>query len=369
MSRKKFEVIFSSILLLAMTSVVARANDTTYSPATKTIEMTQPFTTTYQLTITSPSTGYDGTFPVNTTVTIDPADYPTGSSITEARTLVSLDTDTLSFTALGQDQYVNITITVGASVTPGSYSYTIVSHKPTGPGYNAWGNGSATLNVTVDAPTGTDTTPPSVTITSPTDGESFTFCTEGTLITVAFDAQDAQSAITAASADVNGNPVSLTTLTGIGTGSVTGSGPYTVNSIGGFTVNAHATSSGGTGDASNSFNVNYNIMWLPPLSLGKTSKGGSTVPVKFTARDCNGSFVHNEGVTVVVFEVTGSGDVQQLSGLFGDGASSVRIDDDAGQYIINFQTAAGEHLYRVDVYFNDSNGNPFKQGSKTFTTR
>jgi hypothetical protein len=79
--------------------------------------------------------------------------------------------------------------------------------------------------------------------------------------------------------------------------------------------------------------------------------------------------VHDESVKVVVFEVTSGGDVQALSGLFGDGASSVRIDDDAGQYIINFQTAAGAHNYRVDVYFNDFNDQLFKQGSKTFSVR
>ena len=61
--------------------------------------------------------------------------------------------------------------------------------------------------------------------------------------------------------------------------------------------------------------------------------------------------------------------MQALSGLFGEGATSVRIDDEAGQYIINFQTAAGAHNYRADVYFNDFNNAPYKQGSKTFSVR
>jgi hypothetical protein len=104
--------------------------------------------------------------------------------------------------------------------------------------------------------------------------------------------------------------------------------------------------------------------WLPPLSLGKTSKGGSDVPVKFTARDCSGLFVHDESVAVVVYEVTTGGDVARLSGVFGDGASFIRIDDVAGQYIINFKTAAGVHNYRADIFFND-----FFQASKQFSVR
>jgi hypothetical protein len=368
MKRKSTLVVLSLALLLVAASR-ALANSTTYAPDPKTIEQTQPFSTSYVLTITSPSST-TVTFDVTTSVDITPTSWPVGSSAAEAAALVSLDTDSITFTAANEGHDVTISVSVSGSNTPGSYSYTIVSHRPTGPGYSTWGNGAGTLNVVVDAPVvGADGTPPSVTITKPTADQSFTFCTGGTPIDVAFNAQDGESAISAVDADVNGNAVVLSTVTGLGTGNVDASGTYSATLLGGYTLTARATSLGGTGDATQNFSVNFDIMWLPPLSLGKTSKGGSTVPVKFTARDCSGNFVHDESVKVVVFEVTSGGDVQALSGLFGDGSTSVRIDDEAGQYIINFQTAAGVHNYRVDVYFNDFNGSPYKQGSKTFSVR
>jgi hypothetical protein len=369
-AKKKSTLVLLSLaaLLLAVASGTAWANDTTYSPDPKTIEQTQPFSTSYVLTITSPSST-TVTFDVTTSVDITPTSWPLGSSSAEAAALVSLDTSSITFTAANEGHDVTVSVSVSSSNTPGSYSYTIVSHKPTRLG-GGWGNGSATLNVVVDAPVvGVDTTPPSVTITKPTADQSFTFCTSGTPIDVAFNAQDGESAISAADADVNTMPVLLSTLTGIGTGDVDASGTYTANSLGGYTLTARATSLGGTGDATQNFSVNFNLSFLPPLSLGKTAKGGSTVPVKFTARDCNGTFVHDESVKVEVVEVGGGGDPIKLSGLFGEGASSVRIDDEAGQYIINFQTAAGQHNYKVVVYFNDFNNTPFEQGSKTFSVR
>jgi hypothetical protein len=150
----------------------------------------------------------------------------------------------------------------------------------------------------------------------------------------------------------------------LGTNNVSATGIFMAGGIGAYTLMASATSEGGTGDATADFTVNYVTGWLPPLSLGKTSKGGSDVPIKFTARDCNNEFVHDESVTVVVYEVTAEGDVARLGGVFGDGASFIRIDDVAGQYIINFKTASGAHNYRVDVLFND-----FLQASKQFSVR
>jgi hypothetical protein len=201
------------------------------------------------------------------------------------------------------------------------------------------------------------------------DKSIITLCSGGTPVDIAFEATDAESLISSVSADVNGNAVTLST-SGLNANSVDATGTYTAGAIGSYTVNAHATSEGGEGHASATFSVNYNLMWLPPLSLGKSNqKGGSTVPIKFTTRDCSGAFVHDGSVKVVVYEVTGTGDVEALTGYFGEGADFVRIDDQAGQYIINFQTASGVHTYRAEVYFNDFNGDPFKQGQLTFSVR
>ena len=109
------------------------------------------------------------------------------------------------------------------------------------------------------------------------------------------------------------------------------------------------------------------MTWLPPLSLGTTNKGGSTIPIKFSAIDCTASFVEDKSVNVVVWEVKSTGDVKVLTGLYGSGASDVRID--GKQYIINFKTASGSHNYRVEVSFLGADGKLFKQASKTFSVR
>jgi hypothetical protein len=216
-----------------------------------------------------------------------------------------------------------------------------------------------------------DTTPPVVNITEPGDGSSKTFCSGGTTVSIAFEAVEDASPITALEANVNGESVALAT-SGIGTESASATGSYNVMSIGTFTLTASATSVGGTGDATADFNVNYNSSWLPPLSLGKTSKGGSTIPIKFTVRDCDGGFIHDESVKVVVYEVLHNSEPISLEGVYGEGSSAVRIDDVAGQYIINFETAPGAHNYRADVFFSGIKDNVpdwILQGSKQFSVR
>jgi len=249
---------------------------------------------------------------------------------------------------------------VGAGAVVGDYTYCIQGVPPTGLG---WGLGEHGLTISVGEPDVTDTTPPIVSIVEPVDGAAIVYCSGGTPVDIEFEAVDPESAITSVAATVNGASVALD-VTGLGTNNVTATGVFTADSIGAYTVVASATSQGGTGDATADFTVNYVIGWLPPLSLGKTSKGGSDVPIKFTARDCSNLFVHDETVTVVVYEVTSEGDVARLSGVFGEGAWSIRIDDVAGQYIINFKTAASAHNYRADVLFNG-----FLQASKQFSVR
>ena len=227
-------------------------------------------------------------------------------------------------------------------------------------------NQKSELNSVGIEPTATDTTPPSVLSISPGARQGFLFCTGGTPVSVELDSQDPDSAISAISAEVNGNAVPLSTVTGLGTGSVIASGSFTANSIGAYTLNGHATSLGGTGDAAANFSVDLNI-WLFRLSAQKTDTGESTVPIKFGVRDCKRKFVHDESVKVVVSEITDGGDIEALNGQFGEGPSTVRIDDKWGYYLINFQAAPGAHEYRLDLYFNDYNGNPFKQHSTTFS--
>src|SRR5262249_38458437 len=104
--------------------------------------------------------------------------------------------------------------------------------------------------------------------------------------------------------------------------------------------------------------VNYVMSWLPPLSNGKVVSGEAVI--KFSARDCNGTFVADDRVSVEVWE----GAVQRFVATFGNGSDAVRIDEVASQYIANFKPASGVHTYTVKVFFGG-----FEQALKSFTTK
>jgi len=217
------------------------------------------------------------------------------------------------------------------------------------------------LTVTVTAPSTTDTTAPSVTIAMPAScPTTYTF---GQSVLIEVDAVEDMSSITAMSATINGDAFGTTSALGTMNASV--SGTLTPSTIGAYVLSATATSAGGTGTAGPcEVDVNYNFMWLPPISLGKTSKGGSTMPIKFTISDNDGNFITDESVEVVVKE----GANTLLDAFFGQGSSNVRISQTDMQYIVNFQAASGTHNYDVSVYFAGVGGQVL-QGTKTFMTR
>jgi hypothetical protein len=105
-----------------------------------------------------------------------------------------------------------VTVTATASTTPGDYSYALHARGPDVNGYG-WGINNSTLNMSVTAPTNTDTTPPVVTITSPAnDGDVYTF---GSPVSIAFNAVEDMSPITDVSATINGNAFTLSTTSGL----------------------------------------------------------------------------------------------------------------------------------------------------------
>jgi hypothetical protein len=342
-------------------SAIASADSVT--PADKTITGVKPFSDSYTVTVTSPSSLNAAGLAalagggIDLTVVADVSTFPVGSSAAEAAGLLSGVSTVLHFTALSQPKTFLLTATTVAGTTPGDYTYDIHGLSPGGYG---WGVTSAMLTVSVSEPSTTDTTPPVVTFASPsTCPAAYTF---GDSVSIEINAVEDLSPITAFDATINGD--SFGSATGLGALSTQISGMFTPSMIGTYTVAATATSAGGTSDAvSCDINVNYNFMWLPPISLGKTSKGGSTMPIKFTISDVNG-FVTDTSVHVVVKE----GATQVFSAFFGEGASSVRISETDMQYIVNFQTASGAHNYTVEVYF-DGVGGEVLQGTTTFSTR
>jgi hypothetical protein len=356
-------ILFSAVAL-ALTASLAAAQGGNASfnySLDKTISGTLPVADSYVLTVTSPDRiNRSGSFPQEVGLTVSAADYPLGSSEAQALALVSLGQSSLTYTALSEQKTVTVSVSASSSTVPGDYAFLIRADPAAGIG---WGAGDGhTLVVSVAAPTLVDITPPNVQILEPTPGQEFLFCSAGTPVSLTVNASDAETFVTNVYASVNNSPVTLSSFTPAN--SVTVSGTFSAADIGSYTVKAWATNTVPlTSDpdaAKVTIAVNYALSFLPPLSLGKTAKGGSTMPIKFTVRDCVGAFVQDTRVTVEVWE----GATRRFTATLGDSSTSVRIDAEAEQYITNFQTAAGTHDYTVRVLFNG-----IVQGTRPFSTR
>lgn len=102
----------------------------------------------------------------------------------------------------------------------------------------------------------------------------------------------------------------------------------------------------------------YNITFLPPITTRDqfNLKDGSTLPIKFTARDrTTDEFVYDDTVNVTITNSTG-----HLITYFtnGTGTDSVRINTEEEQYIVNFHSKnydlnVGE-TYAITVTFGES---------------
>lgn len=330
-----------------------------YAPKTQNLAGTVPFGREYTLDITSPSSLNnkgdkaiaDG-ITANLRVNVD--DFPEASNEAAAAALVTLDDQFMVFDALAQTHQTTVRLYVTSNTIPGDYVFTIQADGPEGIG---WGNAGHTLTVTVSEPVLVDTTPPAVVITSPNDGQSFTFCSAGTVVPVTISAIDGESLVTSVWATANNVPFAVS-FPGA-SNNVVANGSFTATGVGSYPLQAWAKSTGGTGESAVvKMSVNYTMSWLPPLSNGKVVSGEAVI--KFSARDCNGAFVADNRVRVEIFEDGASKFVAN----FGDGNEAVRIDEVQGQYITNFTPASGVHTYTVKVFFGG-----FEQASKSFTTK
>ena len=144
-----------------------------YAPRVHTVAGTLPLDKQYTLEVSAPTQlnkKGEEALPngILAELRVNVASYPEGSTPAAALALVSADPSSMVFYALGQKRTTTVRVVAGANTTPGDYMYTIQAVGPEGMG---WGNSSATLTVTVSEPVASDTTPPDVTITSPTAGQ------------------------------------------------------------------------------------------------------------------------------------------------------------------------------------------------------
>jgi hypothetical protein len=269
---------------------------------------------------------------------------------------VSLDDWSMTFYALGEKHPTTVRVVASQNTTPGDYEYNIQAVGPTGLG---WGVSNHKLTVTVSQPVEKDMTPPDVNITSPVEGQAFTFCLAGTKVPVTISAVDAQSMVAAVGGWVNGKPFSVNPFNPANV--VLATGEFTAAGVGAYTLGAWATSPGGTGTAPEvGVSVNYTMSWLPPFSPGRTFNGDA-VAIKFAAHDCLGAFVADTTVRVEVWEAS----TLRFTAFYGTGVYAVRIDDDHTHYITNFHRPdKSSHTYTALVLFNG-----YMQASLNFTVK
>lgn len=376
-----------------------------YNPQLRLVEGDQPLTYSYDLEITSPSNIAE-----NANVTITPVfgviSAPSGVPVATALSYVSHSPASIVFTAPNQTKAITVSVNVPLGTAAGDYSWSIAT--------SGWPVGTidprATINAKVSIPQAPEA--PAVSLTAPLDGTTFVYNAGGPplVIPLAFSATaSADSPITAVDADLNGQAVTVS-ATGLGSGNVSANGVLTVTTGGLFTVRARATNGAGTSEDTVEFTViventpppppppppppaQCGVNWLPPISLGKVQKGGSTVAIKFELdcgceegldRDGDGDPDHYPGqrtkskdkidktVVIAVSEMLANGLISPPQLFTYDGGRrgngySIQGND---MYHLDFRTASGAHRYLIEI-FHFPAGAPGPQviGTKEFTTK
>jgi hypothetical protein len=211
--------------------------------------------------------------------------------------------------------------------------------------------GGETVNVsvsTIGPPIPSDTTPPVISISNPSDGKTYF---DQLPTTFSWMVDDPESVILSQSALLNGNPINNNDsirLTQLGENTLTITATNEVNL---------------TNEVSITFYVN-GFRWLPPIKYNKGSsvdtkmrivKKKFTLPIKFRTFDAAGDFVIDESVKVIV-----EGTTAEFFKGKADKGIRIKSGDKKPLYMVKLRTNFKKwdyglkqgNVYYIAVYFN-----------------
>ena len=276
-----------------------------YQPLTKIAEGFLPYSETYtlQITLLSPAT-------VNLGVSIE--NVPAAAQA-DALNFITLSTTSVPFQTANQAVSVTVSINIPEGYPVGTYAYKLITDgwtpfvDPTAVTDNVGGY----INLTV-IPGPHSGQPPTVGITLPSAGAVFTHTLGQAAVQVPFSifgSSAATTPLTDLSLTVDGQPVALSTLTGIGTTDAAGTASIPYTTAGLHTVQATAINSVGSSTATSDFSVQV-IVPPPTVTINAPSDGASfdlalggdplVVPVALTGHSLQG------GVTTLTATLNGT---------------------------------------------------------------
>jgi hypothetical protein len=290
------------LMVHSATGPAGSPSSVSYNPQEKIIQGTQPFSSFYDLDITSPSH-----LAVNTQVTVSLdvtvlSKPTTGVTDAQALSFVSLSSPTVTFSGPNERKAVRVTFSVPLGNYAGDYAYKIL---PSGWPVNPSGltDAGATINAVASPPNIIDNSAPAIVLLSPENGTVYTYRPATGLpvvVPISF----------AASVGTNGLPIdtmlatvgnmSVTNLTTVGLLSLAASstGSVSLTQPGNYTVEAAATNRNGTSRASADFTV---VVEAPPPTITASSPlanssysfmlggAGASVPLSFSAKSIYGN--------------------------------------------------------------------------------
>jgi GH25 family lysozyme M1 (1,4-beta-N-acetylmuramidase) len=284
----------------------------------KAVTMTAPDTTPPSISITSPTTG---------------STYSTNNSTISLSGMASDNVGVTSVTWTNQLTSANGTASGTTSWTANSISLASGANVITVTAYDAAGNHTpATLTVTYTPP---DTTPPSISITSPTAGS--TYSTNSSTISLGGTASD----------NVGVTSVTWTNQQTSGNGTASGTTSWTANSIS-LASGANVITVTAYDAAGNHTPATLTVTYTPPdttaPSISITSPTtGSTYSTNNSTISLRGTASDNVGVTSVTWTNQQTGANGTASGSTSWTASSITLASGANVITVTAYDAAGNH--------------------------